>query len=83
MVIVFFCCLIVNMAALSYVMRSVHVGTAYLIGVSVGDAITLVYGMIAGEESVPVQDSMPYLHGCMHRWPSGCSSERSIYMLWS
>ena len=46
-VIVFFCGLAASMAGLS-------VGTAYLIWVGIGAAITVVYGMVVGEESVSV-----------------------------
>lgn len=51
-VIVFFCGLAASMAGPSYAMRSVSVGTAYLIWVGIGAAITVVYGMVVGEESV-------------------------------
>lgn len=51
-VIVFFCGLAASMAGLSYAMRLVSVGTAYLIWVGIGAAITVVYGMVVGEESV-------------------------------
>ena len=53
-VIVFFCGLAASMAGLSYAMRLISVGTAYLIWVGIGAAITVVYGMVVGEESVSV-----------------------------
>ncbi|MCI6773941.1 MAG: SMR family transporter [Bifidobacterium pseudolongum] len=53
-VIMFFCGLAASMAGLSYAMRSISVGTAYLIWVGIGAAITVVYGMVVGEESVSV-----------------------------
>ncbi|MCH4852498.1 QacE family quaternary ammonium compound efflux SMR transporter [Bifidobacterium pseudolongum] len=42
-VIVFFCGLAASMAGLSYAMRSISVGTAYLIWVGIGAAITVSY----------------------------------------
>lgn len=53
-VIVFFCGLAASMAGLSYAMRLISVGTAYLIWAGIGAAITVVYGMVVGEESVSV-----------------------------
>lgn len=53
-VIVFFCGLAASMAGLSYAMRSISVDTAYVIWVGIGAAITVVYGMVVGEESVSV-----------------------------
>ena len=52
--IVFFCGLTVSRVGLSYAMRSISVGTAYVIWVGIGAAITVVYGMVVGEESVSV-----------------------------
>ena len=42
------------MVGLSYAMRSISVGTAYVIWGGIGAAITVVYGMVVGEESVSV-----------------------------
>ena len=50
----FFFVLAAMMAGLSFSMRSISVGAAYVIWVGIGAAITVVYGMVVGEESVSV-----------------------------
>ena len=62
-VIVFFCGLAASMAGLSYAMRLISVGTAYLIWVGIGAAITVVYGMVVGEESVSVLKMITVVYG--------------------
>lgn len=53
-IIVFVLGLVASMAGLSYAMRSISIGTAYTVWVGIGAAITVIYGMLAGEESVSI-----------------------------
>lgn len=53
-VIVFVLGLAASMGGLSYAMRSISIGTAYTVWVGIGAAITVIYGMLAGEESVSI-----------------------------
>lgn len=53
-VIVFVLGLVASMGGLSYAMRSISIGTAYTVWVGIGAAITVIYGMLAGEESVSI-----------------------------
>lgn len=50
--IVFVVGLVASMGGLSYAMRTISTGTAYSIWVGIGAAITVIYGMITGSESV-------------------------------
>ena len=49
---VFLAALVLSMVGLSYAVRSLPTGTAYAIWVGIGAALTVVYGMMAGTETV-------------------------------
>lgn len=49
---VFLAALVLSMVGLSYAVRSLPTGTAYAIWVGIGAALTVVYGMITGAETV-------------------------------
>ena len=48
--IVFVAALVLSMAGLSLALKTLPVGTAYAVWVGIGTAITVVYGMIVGDE---------------------------------
>jgi quaternary ammonium compound-resistance protein SugE len=50
--VVFGVALVASMAGLAYAMRSLPVGTAYAVWVGIGASLTVVVGMVTGEESV-------------------------------
>lgn len=50
--VVFGVALAASMAGLAYAMRSLPVGTAYAVWVGIGASLTVVVGMVTGEESV-------------------------------
>ena len=84
-VIVFFCGLAASMAGLSYAMRSISVGTAYLMWVGIGAAITVSYLRGTHEQNVACA-ATPHRSGhyaetraqaCAARC-SSCSSARFI-----
>ncbi|KFI60725.1 DMT family transporter [Bifidobacterium cuniculi] len=50
--IVFVVGMIASMGGLSYALRSLPVGTAYAVWVGIGAALTVIYGMVTGAESV-------------------------------
>lgn len=50
--VVFAGALAVSMAGLAYAMRSLPVGTSYAVWVGIGATGTVLFGMVAGEESV-------------------------------
>lgn len=49
---VFLAALVLSMVGLSYAVRSLPTGTAYAIWVGIGAALTVVYGMMTGAETV-------------------------------
>lgn len=49
---VFLSALVLSMVGLSYAVRSLPTGTAYAIWVGIGAALTVVYGMMTGAETV-------------------------------
>jgi quaternary ammonium compound-resistance protein SugE len=49
---VFLVALCASMGGLAYAMRSLPVGTAYAVWVGIGAALTVAYGMAAGDEAV-------------------------------
>lgn len=49
---VFLAALALSMVGLSYAVRSLPTGTAYAIWVGIGAALTVVYGMMTGAETV-------------------------------
>ncbi|TLG08755.1 multidrug efflux SMR transporter [Nocardia cyriacigeorgica] len=51
---VFAVALILSMAGLAYAMRTLPVGTSYAVWVGIGAALTVVYAMATGSESVSV-----------------------------
>lgn len=44
--------IVLSMAGLAYAMRTLPIGTAYAVWVGVGAALTVTYGMAAGDESI-------------------------------
>ena len=44
--------LVVSMGGLAFAMKHIPIGTSYAIWVGIGAAITAVYGMVSGEETV-------------------------------
>ena len=50
--VVFFVALALSMAGLAYAMRELPVGTSYAVWVGIGAALTVVYAMATGDESV-------------------------------
>lgn len=52
--IVFIVGLVASMGGLSYAMRSLPIGTAYAVWVGIGAALTIIYGMVTGAESVSI-----------------------------
>ncbi len=50
--IVFVVALVLSMAGLSFALRTLPVGTAYAVWVGIGAALTVIYGMISGDEPV-------------------------------
>ena len=49
---IFLAALVLSMVGLSYAVRSLPTGTAYAIWVGIGAALTVVYGMMTGAETV-------------------------------
>ncbi len=49
---VFLAALVLSMVGLSYAVRSLPTGTAYAIWAGIGAALTVVYGMMTGAETV-------------------------------
>jgi quaternary ammonium compound-resistance protein SugE len=41
-----------SMAGLAYAMRTLPIGTSYAVWVAIGASLTVVYGMVTGDESV-------------------------------
>lgn len=52
--VVFGVALVLSMAGLAYAMREIPTGTAYAVWVGIGVALTVVYAMIFGGESISV-----------------------------
>jgi quaternary ammonium compound-resistance protein SugE len=50
--VIFVVALAASMAGLAYAMRSIPTGTAYAVWVSIGAALTVIFGMITGDESI-------------------------------
>jgi quaternary ammonium compound-resistance protein SugE len=50
--VVFLVALVVSMGGLAYAMRTLPVGTAYAVWVSIGACLTVAFGMVTGEQSV-------------------------------
>jgi quaternary ammonium compound-resistance protein SugE len=51
---VFFGALALSMAGLAFAMRSIPLGTAYVVWVGIGAVLTVVYAMVTGAEVVSV-----------------------------
>lgn len=49
---VFLVGLVLSMAGLAYAMRTLPIGTAYAVWVGIGASLTVVFGMVSGDESV-------------------------------
>lgn len=52
--IVFFVAMSISMVGLAYAMRELPVGTSYAIWVGIGAALTVVYAMVTGDETVSI-----------------------------
>lgn len=52
--IVFVVGLVASMGGLSYALRSLPIGTAYAVWVGIGAALTVLYGIVTGAESVSI-----------------------------
>lgn len=50
--VVFFLAMALSLAGLAYAMRDLPVGTSYAVWVGIGAALTVVYAMATGDESV-------------------------------
>lgn len=50
--IVFIVALIISMTGLSFALKTLPVGTAYAVWVGIGAALTVIYGMVSGDEPV-------------------------------
>ncbi len=50
--VVFFAALALSMFGLSFALRTLPLGTSYAVWVGIGATITVIYGMVAGGESV-------------------------------
>ena len=51
---VFLAGLVLSMGGLAYALRTLPVGTGYAVWVGVGASLAVLYGMVAGDESVSV-----------------------------
>ena len=52
--VVFLVGLVLSMGGLAYALRTLPVGTGYAVWVGVGASLAVLYGMVAGDESVSV-----------------------------
>lgn len=51
-VLIFFAALLVSMGGLAFALRELPTGTAYAVWVGIGAAVTIIYAMFTGAESV-------------------------------
>ena len=65
--VVFLVGLVASMAGLAYAMRTLPTGTSYAVWVGIGAALTVLFGMVTGEESVSVVKALLLLGliGCV------------------
>lgn len=50
----FFVACVISMGGLAYALREIPTGTGYAVWVAVGASLTVIYGMVTGEEAVSV-----------------------------